>query len=265
MGLSSSRGLGERRTRHRFYVSTVLNAGNIVDLPTDVENQIRRVLRMIPGDDVILFDNTGNEYSAELEKISPEGVSARVICDLPTRTEPTVRTVIYQAMIRHEPFEMVLQKCTELGATSFVPLLTSRVQGGRPLRTASARATRWKSIIREAAEQSNRVRLPSLKPAMCFREALSTACANGLTIILSEHTQKPSLKVVLSGVLNQVSSQTTISLMIGPVGGFLVEEVEQARAAGALAASLGPRILRAETASIAALSIVLYELGELGG
>lgn len=265
MKLSSSPGPGERKPTHRFYVSTVLDTGNIVDLPTDVGNQIRRVLRMVSGDDVILFDSTGHEYSAELERISPEGVSARVICDLPTLTEPSVCTVIYQAMVRPEPFEMVLQKCTELGATSFVPLLTNRVQGNRSLKTASARETRWKSIIREAAEQSNRVRLPSLKSAMYFQQALSTACADGLAIILSEHTQKPSLKVVLSGVLDQMLSQTTISLMIGPVGGFLVEEVDQAVAAGALTASLGPRILRAETASIAALSVVLYELGELGG
>jgi len=151
----------------------------------------------------------------------------------------------------------VLEKGTELGVSRFVPLVSGRAQvkteGG------SQRAERWRRIVTEAAEQCGRGRVPAVDPPLAFREAVRTA--PGLRLLPWEGERSQGLRTYLHSVKPKPA---IVSVLIGPEGGFSAEEAALAREAGCLAVSLGPRILRSETAGIVAAALVMHEFGEMG-
>ena len=143
---------------HRFFVSPSDISGNAVSFPPNLSRQISRVLRMSPGDEVAVLDDTGWEYTISLSAVAPTQAEGRITGRLRGSGEPDVRLTLYQAMIRPARFEWALQKCTELRVSRFVPIVTRRTTHGQ--RDVSAnRMERWRRIIREAAEQSGRSRL----------------------------------------------------------------------------------------------------------
>ena len=157
----------------------------------------------------------------------------------------------------------MLEKGTELGVAAFVPLL-SRRNVVRPVRGRSGRSERWQRIVREAAEQCGRSVLPEVMPAQGLEEALSTLA--DLRLLSWEGEEAQGLATALQRARPQLDAvqRPAVILLIGPEGGFAAEEVALAREAGAQVVSLGRRILRSETAGLAAAAAVLYELGELG-
>jgi len=163
-------------------------------------------------------------------------------------------------------FEYVLQKCTELGVVEFVPLITERCVIS-DLNTAETKLGRWRWIIQEAAEQSRRGRLPSLRPSMLFPQACDQARQRGgLALAPWEEEGQISLRQVLRTAPEGHEKSwppLTISLFIGPEGGFSAAEVELARRYGLLPVTLGPRVLRAETAGLVAAAAILYDQGDL--
>ena len=164
---------------------------------------------------------------------------------------------MYQAIIKGDKFEYVLQKGTELGVSAFVPVICERsVPNAR--KWGAERYERWRNIAREAAEQSGRGRVPRVDIATGFGEA----CENhdGPGVIPWEMEMDISLKQALVGL-----RERRIGVFVGPEGGLTSDEVELARANGIVPVTLGRRILRAETASVAVVAAVMYELGELGG
>ncbi|MBI2942126.1 MAG: RNA methyltransferase, partial [Chloroflexi bacterium] len=176
------------------------------------------------------------------------------------------KITLYQALLRPSKFEVVLQKCTELGVAAFVPTISERciisnVGDGNP-----AKLERWHRIIVEAAEQSNRGKLPTLQPASVFPQAAEQA--RGFSLVAWEGESERSIRdVVREGLGVGVAGARrpfTVNVFIGPEGGFSAAEVEIARSYGIVPVSLGRRILRAETAAIAATTIILYEAGDLG-
>ena len=244
----------------RFFVPAGTVAGRDVALPPELARRLAKVLRLQRGDRVVLADGSGRDYEVELKELSARAASVFVVGERPSPLEPSVELVLYQSLVRPQRFELVLEKGTEIGVSRFVPLLSGRAR----VRTAagSQRADRWRRIVSEAAEQCGRGRVPAVDPPAPFEEAVSASGGPGLRLIPWESERSQGLRSYLRALEERPAS---VSLIIGPEGGFAEEEVELARRAGCVPVSLGPRILRSETAGIVAAALVMHELGEMGG
>jgi 16S rRNA (uracil1498-N3)-methyltransferase len=247
----------------RFFVPQEAISGDDVCLEGDLARRLSRVLRLQPGTTVLLLDGTGLEHETRLEEVGPRRVTGTVVGRHAGRPEPRVRLVLYQSLVKGERFDWVLEKGTELGVAAFVPLL-SRRNVVRPTLGRSNRPERWQRVVREAAEQCRRSVLPDVLPGQGLEEALSAQAdlrllpwegEGSLSVASALRAARPALEAV---------ERPTVAVFIGPEGGFAVEEVDLARRAGGQIVSLGPRILRSETAGVVAAAVVLYELGELG-
>lgn len=245
---------------HRFFVSEEAIQDDQVLLTGPVAYQVRKVLRMAAGDRIVVLDNSGWEREVELTQVSTKSVRGTVVRQALCETEPRTKITLYQALLKGQRFEYALQKGTELGIVEFVPMISARCIVS-DLGRSDQKTRRWSKIIREAAEQAHRGRLPELRPAMFFREACLRATRAGeLALIPWEGEEERTLHQML----DTDSPPFSVSLFIGPEGGFEESEIGDALRMGVLPVSLGPRILRAETAGIAAASAILYALGDFG-
>ena len=246
----------------RFFVPPEwLGRGDPIALTGDLARQLGKVLRLQPGDRIVLLDNSGRAYEAELLRLEPQAVYVHLLRTFAPQTEPRLRLILYQALPKGERFEWVLQKGTELGISAFVPLITERSVLQAPERIGAQRLARWRRIIQEAAEQAGRARLPELAPVQTFEQALATLPAQEPCLMAALAPQAVPLHAVLEPLHSALPR--AVSLFIGPEGDFSPAEVSRAVQAGARLVSLGPRILRTETAAIAASAIILYTLGEM--
>jgi 16S rRNA (uracil1498-N3)-methyltransferase len=256
----------------RFFVPRDTIAGREVVVPPDLARRLAKVLRLQRGDHVLLADGGGRDYEVELKEVSARAASAVVVGERPSPPEPSLELVLFQSLVRPQRFEMVLEKGAEIGVSRFVPLLTGRAQ----VRTkaGSQRSQRWRRIVTEAAEQCGRGRVPVVDPPLPFEEAVRSPTPRrpgpglrlipweGLALSLSKGERALGLRSYLRGL---AEPPATVSLFIGPEGGFGADEIALAREADCVPVSLGPRILRSETAGIVAAALVMHELGELGG
>jgi len=252
---------------HRFFVPADCLKANLVTLGGPLAHQIAHVLRLRPGERITLLDNTGWAYEVELSKVTAQQAAGEVRRKTLATGEPRTKITLYQALLKGDHFEFVLQKGTELGIVDFVPLISERCVVAH-LDQASAKATRWQRIILEAAEQSGRGRLPVLRPANLFAPACEQAGRRSLSLIPWEGEKATSLRDVLGQRKEAGKSPPTprpfaINLFIGPEGGFSTGEIVQARGYGLLPVTLGARLLRAETAGLVAAAAIFYELGDL--
>jgi 16S rRNA (uracil1498-N3)-methyltransferase len=239
------------KNTYRFFVAPESFSGDSVQVAdADLARQISRVLRLGPGDRVLLLDGAGDACEVELTAISRDQVAGRVLTRQ-AAVEPAVDLTAYVALLRPERFEWVLQKGTELGVSRFVP-----VQFARSLSADGRKDERWQRIIREAAEQACRGRLPALSAPQRFADACAAAAAADLPLILWEGTA-PHLRDALR---RAGPAPATVAILSGPEGGVAEEELTAAIERGMMPVSLGPRILRAETAPIAAVAAICYEL-----
>jgi len=252
--------------KHRFFlppetlsgVPPNQNVGRRVLLPDDLSYQVRTVLRLAPGARVLLLDGAGFEYEAELVTVRSDQAAAMILDCRPAAGEPRLFLTLYAALLKGQHLEWVLQKGTELGISAFVPITTRRtvVRDGGRMHTKRAR---WERILREAAEQSHRGRVPRLHDLCSFEQACRAAVADHDRVFL------PHVRHDAIGLADAArGGGERWALLIGPEGGFDESEVELALAHGIQVVSLGPRTLRAETASLAAATILLDLWGELG-
>jgi 16S rRNA (uracil1498-N3)-methyltransferase len=241
------------KNTYRFFVPPSSFSGADVRVPdADLARQLGRVLRLVPGDRVLMLDGRGDACEVELTEIGRDLVVGHVLRHV-SAAEPAIDLTIYVALLRPERFEWVLQKCTELGARRFVPVHFARSLSAD--RADGRKLERWQRIIREAAEQSCRGRLPELVAPRSFADACADAGAADLPLILWEGQALP-----LRELLRRPGpSPTTIAILSGPEGGVAQEELTAAVARGIMPVSLGLRILRAETAPIAAAAAIYYE------
>ena len=251
---------------HRFFIPPQWIDGDRVVIEGRQVHQLRDVLRLAPGDHIVALDNSGWEYEVELGSLSPEHVEGVICSRNAALTEPATRIVLYQALLKGNRFEIVLQKCTELGVSGFVPLLCERCVMGHLRDVTEGKMERWQRIIAEAAEQSRRGKLPFLQPVMFFQQACQQA--KGLSLMAWEGEQAMGLRALLRSRRPRARKASErkpflVNIVIGPEGGFSQSEVEFARNCGLVPITMGERILRAETAGIAATSVVLYEFGDL--
>ena len=250
----------------RFHVPPdAIHEGRVV-LPDGAARQARVVLRLRPGDSVVVFDGGGSEWPVTLDKVDRATVEGALgIPEFPG-TEPACAVTIMQALIKPDRFEQALQKGTELGACKFVPLNTARVQPADASAASKSRFERWRRILQEAAEQSGRLVVPELENTVSLVDAVAREAAHGPVALLWEEMGQSARG--LRNMLDQVDPGqpgAKLALVVGPVGGFEAGEVEDARDAGAMVIGFGSRILKSETAAIAVLAATMFELGELGG
>ena len=246
----------------RFFVDGGAVCGDEVFLGDEQGRQVCVVLRLGVGGRIVVLDNSGAEYDVELTTVSPAEVRGRIVGRREGVGEAGVGVCLYQSLLSRSKFEWVLQKCTEVGASRFVPVVTQRsiVRGAEAIE--ARRLERWRRIISEAAEQSARAKLPELAAAIKFDEAIGRLSGFGCSLIASTEQGASGLEQVLGEFAARPSE---VALLVGPEGGFTADELGAARDAGARAFSLGPRILRTETAAVVASALVLHELGEMGG
>lgn len=251
---------------HRFFVAPGCFRGTQVTIAGPQAHQIARVLRLRPGDKIVVLDDSGWQAEVELTALSAEAVVGLVLRRTLVRSEPYTKLTLFQALLKGDKFEFVLQKGTELGVSGFVPMVTDRCIVANLGEADGHKFSRWQRVIREAAEQSGRGKLPMLHPVLLFPQACERV--RGLALIPWEEEKGAGLRQVLREHFPpQPGSQRpfSVSVFIGPEGGFTPAEITTARSYGILPVSLGRRVLRAETAAIATAAAVLYEAGELGG
>jgi 16S rRNA (uracil1498-N3)-methyltransferase len=224
--------------KHRFFSARDLAAGDTVTLSND-ERHHARVVRVRDGEEVEVFNGRGAGFFGIYE-----GETIRLTTPAPDR-EAAAAIHLAMAIIQLEKFELVLQKATELGARSIIPMITERVEL-RPERYRG-KQERWRKIAFEAAKQSGRTRIPEVEEPTAFEEIIKR---DGERIIFDADTPPSSRHPVIPSIL-----------LIGPEGGFSERELDAARAAGCAFAQLGPRRLRAETAAIVATALAVTRQG----
>lgn len=242
---------------HRFFIPEEWIAQDEVLVKGEPAHQIVNVLRLKPKEHIVVLDNSGWEYEVEIEEVSNELVEGKVVGKAFGRGEPKIKVTLYQALLKADKFEIILQKGVELGVSVFTPFVSERCVVREP---RESKVTRWKRIIQEAAEQSGRTLLPVLESVVPFKAACGSASQPSILLWEEERSEG------LSDVLKQpsVKNSPTCSIFVGPEGGFSSSEVEYAQSRGVVPVGLGRRILRAETAGLVVISAFLYEKNEFG-
>jgi len=235
---------------HHFFLPPELIQGSVVIFPDATLHQIQRVLRLHDGDCVMVLDNSGKWYQTLL-KTGSQGLIGQVLTIKEADTEPDLHIRLMACVSQREKYEWILQKGTELGVSEFLPVISHRTLIQKPA-VIEKKRSRWEAILREAAEQSHRGKLPILEPAMNFGEAIQTGDPASLRLIAHTADLTP-LKDTLEN-----HPVETYDLLVGPEGGFTAEEVQSAVQAGFYPVSLGKRILRMETAALAIVTAVIF-------
>jgi 16S rRNA (uracil1498-N3)-methyltransferase len=251
---------------HRFFVPPSSIQGNQVEVTGQQAHQITRVLRMRPGNTIVVLDNSGWEIETEVVSLDHAVVRGRVVRRRLAQSEPRTKISLYQAVLKGGSFEYALQKGTELGIVEFVPVIASRCIMS-DLEAVEKKRGRWEAIIQEAAEQSHRGRKPVLRPAAFFSQVCEKVMhTGGLALLLWTGEKRTAIGDLLRKPQPGRSAGQrpfAVSLLVGPEGGFTLEEISIARSYGLGTAGMGPRVLRSETAGVAAAAVVLYELGDM--
>jgi 16S rRNA (uracil1498-N3)-methyltransferase len=253
---------GEGRTLNRFFVAGAPLAAGHVATVDGLAPQLSSVLRLSEGDRIILLDGSGTEYEAQIQALSRHRATALVLSGHHCQAEPVTQLTLYQCSLKHEKFEWVLQKGTELGVSSFVPVISAR-SIVRPADALRRKYDRWQAIIREAAEQCGRGRVPVLAEPLAWPAAIESLAGAGY-LAWEGPTATVPLGIAVNTALHPLTrSPAHLSLLIGPEGGISEDEANQARAHGWQLVTLGPRILRAETAAVTAVAIAMDHSDEL--
>jgi 16S rRNA (uracil1498-N3)-methyltransferase len=244
---------------HRFLIDPSDIQDGRVHFAEEISLQMKKVLRLRSGNEVVVFDGGGVDYQVRLEVVETKTSLGTVLSANDSHNEPGIFITLYQALIRSERYEYALQKGVETGISRFVPFTSERTEVSNP---SHSRMDRWRRIIKEAAEQSGRSVVPQLSDPILFPNMIRNL--NPVALIPWEEEKNQSIRQILSKLRQDPGLDVTyIDLIIGPVGGFTSQEVLDAADYGATSVSLGKRILRSETAGIVAAVAVLYEFDDM--
>ncbi|RDY23973.1 16S rRNA (uracil(1498)-N(3))-methyltransferase [Romboutsia maritimum] len=246
----------------RFFVEK--NKINIENRTCVIEGEdvkhISKVLRCKIGEELEICDKENNEYICKITDIDKDNVSLHILEKVNINRESDLKVRLYQGLPKGPKMEMILQKLTEVGVDEIILVQTKRSVAKVDDKKEDKKIDRWERIIYEAAKQSKRGKIPKLNGVITFEQALKEMENNDVNICPYENERTISIK---SAIKN--ASVNSIGIFVGPEGGFAEEEIQKIQDIGAKVVSLGPRILRTETASVVASSIALYELSDLGG
>jgi 16S rRNA (uracil1498-N3)-methyltransferase len=237
----------------RIYLPNANIVNNQISITADKARYLASVLRCKEGDALVLFDGAGNCFRTKISKAGKKEVIADVLEKFPCDLESPVNIILVQSLLKGEKMDLVIQKTTELGVREIIPVVTERSQ----LRE-TRKVIRWQKIAEEASRQSGRTSIPVVHEPVSFQDIFKGNCLKGF-IFYEEGGARLS-----ESVSSLIPPPSSLFIVLGPEGGFTKEEVEMAKEKGLVATSLGKRILRAETAAIAAVTLAQYALGDMG-
>ena len=243
---------------HRFYVEVSdIHNDKIIICGNDV-NHIKNVLRLGSGDEIVICDGQGMDYYCIIDQVSKEEVIAKIEEKCESNTELKSKIYLFQGLPKKDKMELIVQKAVELGAYEIIPVNMKRtIVKIDNDKKEKARVSRWQTIANEASKQSRRGILPKVHGLISYKEALSMV--KDMDIVLLPYEMAEDMSYTRK-VLSNVKNTKTIGVFIGPEGGFDDSEIELAKEQGIQIITLGSRILRTETAGLAVLSMLVYEL-----
>ncbi len=244
----------------RFFVDADNIENDSITITGDDAHHIARVLRMHTGDTLTVCDKNGTDFDTVITALGGNTVQTKILSSAPARTEPPVCVTLFQALPKAAKMENIIQKCTELGIYKIIPCIASRcVVKLDDARDALKKTARWQAISEQAAKQCGRGIIPEISEPVTFDEALQSLKAYDVCFAAYEQETTGSLRQVLKNA----GPPTTAAFLIGPEGGLAPEEAGALRQNGIPAVTLGPRILRTETAGAAVLAMLMYEIGDV--
>jgi 16S rRNA (uracil1498-N3)-methyltransferase len=239
----------------RVHVDTPLSSGLELALPENAAAHLSRVLRLAVGDECVLFNGDGTDYAARITSMGKRELRVTVASGREVDNESPLAITLLQGIARGEKMDLILQKATELGVNAIAPLWSQRSEVKLDEARAEKRLAHWRGVVTSACEQCGRARVPGVAAPVSLSVALGALPAGGLRLILD-----PEGELAL-GTLS--GDEAGIVLAVGPEGGWSLADREQLRAAGFQGLKLGPRILRTETAGLAAIAALQSRLGDL--
>ncbi|MBO5370198.1 MAG: 16S rRNA (uracil(1498)-N(3))-methyltransferase [Clostridia bacterium] len=241
---------------HRFFIDVSAKDAEEICITGDDVAHITRVLRLSEDDEITVCDSDGTECVCSISYVSKDEVRAWIIRRESGQAEPPVNITLYQGVAKGDKLDTVVQKCVELGAVKIVPVAMKRSVA--QIKDPVKKQIRMQKIAAEASKQCRRTVIPEVEPVVSFAQAVDNCSEYELKLLPYEDEKTQSIKTVLK----KYNTAKNICIFIGPEGGFADEEVALAKENGFETVSMGPRILRTETAPLAAITAVMYELGD---
>lgn len=243
----------------RIFVQEDYREGQVLRLGGEQAHYLRDVLRLSPGDEFVAVLPDGCEAQVTITNADAQGLEGQVLAVTPP-SPPPGRLLLYTALSKHKRFEWMLQKVTEVGTSEIFPLLTERAVVRPRAERLPSQVARWNKITEAAARQCESPSVPAVHSPTKFAEALQHWQAQQVPGLMFTPATREQPEAHLKQVLADLDRPPTLALFLGPEGGFSPAEIAAATAAGLQPVSLGPRILRAETAAVVAVALCLYEL-----
>ncbi len=243
---------------YHFYVEKEAVGETTIRITGGDVNHIKNVLRMKPGDEIIISDGQGREYRCMIAKITEE-VLADIHETKKTESELGVRLLLFQGLPKKDKMELIIQKAVELGVSEIIPVITRRTVVQLTDKKEEKRLERWQSIAEAAAKQCGRGVVPRVAIPVKFTEALKQAASLEEILIpfeLAEGMEETRQRI------KELHGKKSVGIFIGPEGGFEQDEITEAVTFGAHPITLGRRILRTETAGLCILSVIMFEMEE---
>ena len=240
-----------------FYVKNEQIDGEKANITGEDVKHIRDVLRYKIGDELDICDENGKKFITQILNFSKEKIELKVMKQCDETSEPNIKITLFQGMPKADKFEMIIQKCTELGVSEIVPAITERVIVKLDEKTISKKIERWNKIALEASKQSGRQKVPNVKNPVNIKNIVENISKYDILILPYECEKDRTLKEIIKNIDKDYKN---IAILIGPEGGFSEDEISMLNNEKVKCVTLGPRILRTETAGMATIAMVLYEL-----
>jgi 16S rRNA (uracil1498-N3)-methyltransferase len=258
----------ERQDCHmpRFFIEkTIAPEEHQLRIEGDDAHHIRDVLRLRPGEELMVCDGTRTDLVGRIHSLDASGVTLEIISRMPNQTESPYETWLFQGLPKSDKMDSIIQKAVELGVTHMVPVQCQRSVVRLEPRDFAKKLARWNRIAQEAAKQCGRGILPEVGEPLSFRAAVDLASHLDLALVPWENERDQTIRAILearqAGLL-QLPHRPRIGILIGPEGGFALDEIDRALASGLQPVSLGRRILRTETAGPAVLAMLGYQFND---
>jgi 16S rRNA (uracil1498-N3)-methyltransferase len=247
----------------RVYVEAALNPGSLVELPRDTASHLAKVLRARSGDELIMFNGDGREFDGVIEAVRGSRVSASIGDSRPVDRESPLAITLVQCVPRGDRMDFIVQKATELGVARIVPVLSQRSVVRLDKAQAESKAIHWRAVAVSACEQCGRNRLPAIEAAQPLLNHLGESSPGMGPRLVLEPESALAARATAQDLGGGADAIVHAEIAIGPEGGFAPDELEAFRVAGFSQIGLGPRILRTETAAIAAVVWLQARLGDM--
>ena len=242
---------------YRFFVDKEKTAGDTIVIDGGDYNHIKNVLRMKIGDDILISDKEEREYQCTITEFTKDTVVTKIVDVFATESELNTKIYLFQGLPKADKMELIIQKAVELGVYEIIPVNTKRTVVKLDAKKEEKKIERWNAIANSAAKQSKRQIIPKVSKVLALEKALELASELEMVMVPYENAKGMSHA---KATIKEAAVKKSIGIFIGPEGGFEENEIRKAMETGAIPISLGKRILRTETAGMAILSILMFEM-----